>query len=84
MDKYGKIVAERKEFHEDEPIFVLRGQDLLAPRAVEAYANLVRAAAIGEAADGTHETDDLERLAAECDNIAMLLWQSSNTAKLPD
>lgn len=36
--KYGKVTTERKEFPEGEPLFVLRGQDQLAQKALAAYA----------------------------------------------
>lgn len=37
--KYGKITAEKKIFHEGEPVFVLRAQDPYAPYAVLRYAS---------------------------------------------
>lgn len=42
--KYGRITIEGKDIPEDEPIFVLRGQDKLAPTAVRLYADLLELA----------------------------------------
>lgn len=36
--KYGRITTTNKEIPEDEPVFLLRGQDLFAPTAVDLYA----------------------------------------------
>lgn len=47
--KYGTVTLEKKpDAPEDEPCFVLRGQDLLAPAAVRAYADSVEATVGGE------------------------------------
>lgn len=79
--KYGKIIAERKQFHSDEPVFVLRAKDVIAPYAVEAYAAHLRA--VGEA-----EAHMFDTIADECDNIAaaMRVWQGTNRhlVKFPD
>lgn len=40
MSKYGRITAENKEIPEDEPLFIVRGKDRLAPALIEKYANL--------------------------------------------
>jgi hypothetical protein len=84
--KYGQIVAERKEFHEDEPLFLLRAQDQLAPGAIEAYAGLVRAMALGKT--DARASGVLHELADQCDNVAagMRVWQADNPdkVKLPD
>lgn len=37
--KYGIITAEKKEFHEGEPVFLLRATDPLAPQAIRNYAH---------------------------------------------
>lgn len=94
MNKYGKLIAERKDFHEDEPVFVLRGKDLLAPAAVEMYANLLRAAAAGVygGADGVSVGDEwgdqLRSMAQDVSNTAasMIVWQAENPGRvrLPD
>ena len=36
--KYGIITAEKKQFHENEPVFLLRGTDPLAVEAIREYA----------------------------------------------
>lgn len=38
--KYGEVSTERKELHPGEPVFLLRAQDPLAPRAVDLYAEI--------------------------------------------
>lgn len=39
-NKYGQVKVERKEIPANEPVFLLRGQDRLAARAVRYYAKL--------------------------------------------
>lgn len=85
--KYGKIVAERGRFHDDEPVFLLRAQDVLAPIAVELYAGLVRGAASGVAMMDQVHADALYTVAEECENVAaaMRVWQdTADNVKLPD
>ena len=41
--KYGRITSEKHVIPPDEPVFLLRGQDLLAPFALAEYARLLRA-----------------------------------------
>lgn len=98
--KYGRLMAERKDLPADEPMFVLRGKDLLAPSAVESYANLLRAAAYATAVQTQEITgvdsreatrlaaDNLRNMAREVSNVAaeMIAWQASNPSrvKLPD
>lgn len=80
---------------EEEPWFTLRAQDVLAPYAVVAYANLLRAAAGGlRHGDQVLVSQDLatvKRLtdhAAEAEAVAaeMVAWQAKNPdfVKLPD
>lgn len=38
--KYGRITTERGDFYPEEPVFLLRAQDPLAPGAIESYAIL--------------------------------------------
>ena len=46
-ERYGQVVREALgELHYDEPVFLLRGQDLLAPRAIRAYAEELRREAL--------------------------------------
>ena len=79
--------------HPDEPWFTMRGQDMLAPYAVQEYASLVRTAAAAGAIydeEGRQEFSvaDLRRHADEADKVAaeMIGWQSSHPdyVKLPD
>jgi len=72
--KYRKVIVYKEDgtrIPEDEPVFVLRAQDILAPIAVRFYADLVQGA-----------TDDF-RAAAQIRNVASLMagWP---TRKLPD
>jgi hypothetical protein len=48
--KYGQITAERKDIPKDEPCFLLRGQDILAAKAVRFYADLREKAGDSKAA----------------------------------
>lgn len=57
--KYGRVTFERGTIGEDEPVFVLRGQDPYGPDAIRAYALICQdhgcapehVAAVREAAD---------------------------------
>jgi hypothetical protein len=73
--KYGTVLLENKpDLPADEPCFVLRAQDKLAPDAVRAYADLV------ETAVGGREGEDrAEALRTRADE--MEAWP---TRKLPD
>lgn len=53
--------------HEDEPVFVIRAGDLLAPQALAAYAELARKAGLDEHARGV-----------EARAVQFLRWQSEN------
>lgn len=80
--KYGPIEIPR-ETQDGEPCFVLRGQDVLAPMAIDIYARLVHAAALGASGDQAvallmHGTTVLT--AAE----TMRAWQEQHPARLPD
>lgn len=81
--------------HPEEPWFTLRAQDILAPLAVQQYANFLRAAAAGlRLGDGVLTAEDqavVERLQqqahdAEGEAADMVLWQSQHPdlVKLPD
>lgn len=81
-----------------EPFFFLRAQDVLAPFAVLAYAQLLRAAAAGANTlapkDATVEEcrahfarrDHLNAMAQNAEQRAaqMLAWQAVHHTKLPD
>jgi hypothetical protein len=76
--------------HPEEPWFTLRGQDLLAPHAVEAYASLLRATAAGlrHRSEDRERFEDLLEQANEASRVAseMVSWQAQHPdiAKLPD
>jgi len=42
--KYGRVAIERGTIGLDEPVFVIRAQDRLAPELIEHYADLCRRA----------------------------------------
>lgn len=84
--KYGEIEIDR-DTQPDEPGFLLRGQDRLAPELIDIYARLVRAAAHGaEAAADSGGAVRLHDLAAQAvtQANAMRLWQTSHPVRLPD
>jgi hypothetical protein len=74
--KYGKVVTEKGEFHEGEPVFILRGQDLLALAAIDEY---------GGVCDEAGVEDDHLIAVAEVYN-SFVDWQSANPnlVSLPD
>jgi hypothetical protein len=41
-DKYGTVATGHRFIPDDEPVFVIRAADMLAPGAVRAYMNLAR------------------------------------------
>ena len=59
---------------EDEPVFLIRGKDVAAVQAVNAYANI---------AEEKGADDDLVRV---CRDWAVHIagWQAKNGAKIPD
>lgn len=73
--KYGNVTLEkRQDAPPDEPCFVLRAQDILAPIAVRAYADLVEASIPG--APGRNMADHIRGQADQ-----MAAWPKR---KLPD
>lgn len=84
--KYGRLVAERKDIPDDEPLFLLRGQDALAPGAVENYAEMVRAT-LRTVMDG-NTAQRVQDFADDCNNVAaaMRMWQAAHPdrVKFPD
>lgn len=73
--KYGKIATENAEIPDDEPVFLLRGQDVLALFALEAYANAVHTAGCS-----AEFYDQVCRA-----RVAFLNWQPAlHHKKLPD
>lgn len=80
-DDYNRIQDPAGLIPEDEPVFLLRGQDVFAPQALRAYANYIE----GYAPDDHTMRDkkaivDLTRHWAE----QMEAWQAERHRKLPD
>jgi hypothetical protein len=81
--KYGRISSELKQIPDDEPLFLIRGQDILGPSAVDGYAQLLESAAL------LADEDMSKRLmgqAIEVRNISasMVAWQAEHGSKIPD
>lgn len=77
--KYGNVTLERKpDAPADEPVFVLRAQDILAPFIVHAYADLVARTIPGP--DAAQTASVIHRRALE-----MAEWRErTGRGKLPD
>jgi len=60
--------------HDDEPVFILRGQDIIAPQIVELWAITA-----GFVHAGQPKVESARRVAAE-----MRAWQEKHGSKLPD
>ena len=74
--KYGKVTTENGEFHEGEPVFILRAQDLVSLVAIDEY---------GGACDEAGVSDDhLVAIAEVYKDFDE--WQENNSdkTKLPD
>jgi hypothetical protein len=59
---------------EDEPVFLLRGQDMLAPTILRKWANMLM--------DNDGDTDMVERAYKQADKMEE--WQRKHVSKLPD
>ena len=70
---YNRIQDPEGKIPEDEPVFLLRGQDKLAPSLLDQYAMLADMA-------GEHQIAELTRGQAD----RMRDWQRFRVAKLPD
>ena len=75
-NKYGRITAENKVFHDDEPLFVLRATDRNVVETILEYATICHAAGCSEA--------HVQGVKAQAE--AILKWQSMHPelVKLPD
>jgi len=73
-EDYNRIQDPDNKIPEDEPVFLLRGQDPIAPTLLLDWSNRVRA--IG----GDPHIADLARLQAR----RMIEWQKENGFKIPD
>ena len=71
---YSRIQDPENKIPEDEPVFLLRGQDLVAPQIVEMWALAARK--VG-AADNIYA-------AAMSQAGEMRKWQQDHTPKIPD
>lgn len=83
-EDYNRIQDPAGLIPEDEPVFLLRGQDIFAPELVMAWARK----AIDQAkvySDGPQKTQltDMALLAME-QAMRMMDWQIYNKAKIPD
>ena len=69
---------------QDEPLFILRAQDIVAPAIVRAWAHLVEEEArrISDEDRRGHHFQKVEEARALADR--MEAWQESHFAKLPD
>jgi len=73
-DDYNRIQDPAGKIGEEEPVFLIRGQDVNGPSAVREYAKLA-------AASGAHP-DMVAMCMAWADHMAA--WQLGNLAKVPD
>ena len=80
--KYGKIKAAKKKFSDDEPLFVLRAQDALAPIVIRLYATLAHELGKRMNKERVQEHGDSALVSA----LDMENWQRQNPGrvKLPD
>lgn len=73
-NKYGEVTVEYEPgtpFGEDEPVFILRGQDRSAPMIIQAYAH-------------AHEQQGELFVAAKQAHEQMLQWQRDNPDKVKE
>lgn len=73
-EDYNRIQDPENKIPEDEPVFLLRGQDPIAPTLLLDWSNRIRA--IG----GDPQIADLAREQAR----RMIIWQQKNGFKIPD
>ena len=69
--KYGAVTTERGTLKENEPVFILRAQDLLAPDAIAFYAELRKKAGDTKGA-------------IECLRVAQKFLDWDGPKKMPD
>ncbi len=78
-----RIVDKANKIPEDEPVFLLRGQDKLAPDTLRRYCELLEEEATkqeGVKRDGLLSMADELRVHAR----EMVVWQHTKREKLPD
>ena len=82
--KYGEVTTEKGEIRDDEPVFVLRGQDKLAVGTIAAYQEKVEA----EVQSGAITEEDGAQLleAVKSARRQFVEWADANPTlvKLPD
>lgn len=74
--KYGRITAEKKEFRENEPVFLIRGTDALAVETIYSYAKYCQAAGCGQ--------EHIEQIEIHLEKIRKWQQQNNHLVKLPD
>lgn len=72
--KMGEVTSSEKEFHEGEPVFVIRAQDPLATQAIMAYRDIC----INNGCNTAH-IDAIENARDAVDN-----WQTDNDELVKD
>lgn len=74
--KYGKVTFERGDFEDDEPVFVIRGKDKLAPEGIMAYE---------QEADGGGASEEFLAAVRE-EAVRAEVWQADHPdkVKMPD
>lgn len=88
--KYEGVDLEKAglKLHDGEPWFLIRGQDVLAPEAVESYIELLRREGETRSAYAADKSGTLKRSAEELEGFVEQIrhWQSKNRdkVKLPD
>lgn len=68
----------------DEPLFILRGQDMFAPAVILTWASMVEASLPANGTGPTVEATRKKIAAARADAHAMQAWQIQNGSKRPD
>lgn len=71
--KYNRIQDPAKKIGEDEPVFLIRSQDVFAPRVIAFWADLV------DQAGGEKKAEEIREFVEQIKD-----WQSKNSTKIPD
>jgi hypothetical protein len=71
--KYGRITTEKHDISPAEPVFLLRGQDLLAPFTLAEYSRLLRSYGKAEMAEHVGSQRQRNRLLHRLEHELMLL-----------
>lgn len=77
--KYGRITTENKDIPEDEPLFLLRGKDLVTPLCLEAYI-----AALAAAGYEAGHPAFMAKLRVQRDRINDWQKENRNRVRMPD